>query len=324
VSLRLDEPIRDHLRHDYTPLHVGQTVGEALALVRANPPGGRVIYFYVIDDDGRLRGIVPTRRLLLSPLEAKLDDIMVRRVVTLPESATVLDACEFFTLHKFLAFPVVDREGRLLGLVDIELYTDELTDLAQRTSYDDLFQLVGVRMAEARMGSPLNAFRARFPWLTCNIAGGILAAFLTGWFQDTLDRHLVLALFIPVVLALSESVSIQSVSLALHALHGDTRSDKLLAGLRREGLTGVLLGLGSGLIVGLVAWLWRGQAMVGVSLLASITVAVAAAAALGLLTPFLLHGLRQDPRVAAGPIALVCADLVTLLVYFNIADLLIS
>src|SRR6202022_4091300 len=84
---------------------------------------------------------------------------------------------------------------------------------------DDLFQLIGVHVAQGQQDSPLFAFRTRFPWLGCNLAAGILAAFLSGIYQDELNRVVALAYFIPVVLNLAESVSSQSVSLALHLLH---------------------------------------------------------------------------------------------------------
>ena len=90
-------------------------------------------YFYVVDDDERVQGVVPVRRLLLSPLDKRVEEIMVREVIALPKTATVLDACDFFILHRLLAFPVVDKERRILGIVDVELYTDELIDL-DRTS----------------------------------------------------------------------------------------------------------------------------------------------------------------------------------------------
>lgn len=121
------------MRTDFTPLLVDQTVDEALDWLRQHPPPGRVIYFYVVDNDGRLRGVVPTRRLVLSPPETTLADIMIRKTVALPASATVLDACEFFIQHRLLAFPVVDTEGCLLGLLDIDLYTEELSRLERAT-----------------------------------------------------------------------------------------------------------------------------------------------------------------------------------------------
>ena len=132
ISRHLDDPITRHMRQDYSRLHVKQTVGEALAAIREHPPEGRVIYFYVVDDDQRLHGVVPTRRLLLAPLDTPVSDIMVRETITIGRQATVLDACEFFTLHRLLAFPVVDEERRLLGVVDVELFTTELSGLDRR------------------------------------------------------------------------------------------------------------------------------------------------------------------------------------------------
>ena len=93
---------------------------EALAAIRENPPANRIIYFYVVDEQGRLCGVVPTRRLLLSSLDRRIADIMIRDVIAIPQTATVLEACEMFTLHRLLAFPVVDESRRLLGMIDIE------------------------------------------------------------------------------------------------------------------------------------------------------------------------------------------------------------
>ena len=117
------------------------------------------------DDEGRIQGVVPVRRLLLAPLDKRVAEIMVREVITLPKTATVLDACDFFILHRLLAFPVVDRDRRILGIVDVELYTDELIDLDRSERHNDLFQLIGVHLAEAQQSSAVLAFRRRFPWL---------------------------------------------------------------------------------------------------------------------------------------------------------------
>jgi NhaA family Na+:H+ antiporter len=129
----LSDPVTQRMRTDFTPLLVDQTVDEALDWLRRHPPPGRVLYFYVVDDGGRLRGVVPTRRLVLSPPGTTLADIMIRKTVALPASATILDACEFFIQYRLLAFPVVDQEGRLLGVVDIDLYTEELSRLDRAT-----------------------------------------------------------------------------------------------------------------------------------------------------------------------------------------------
>jgi magnesium transporter len=322
---RLTDPVTACLRQDFARLRLGQTVGEALEDLRAQPPQGRVIYLYVVDDAGVLRGIVPTRRLLLSAPQTPLADIMVRQVVTLPASATVLDACEFFVQHRLLGFPVVDEAGRILGVVDIELYTDELQNLGDARERDDVFQLVGVHLTRGRVASVWPAFRARFPWLGCNLAAGILAAFLSGIYEESLRAAVALAFFIPVVLNLAESVSSQSVSISLQALHGRAPTwASLWRDIRREMLTGFFLGLGSGVVVALTALVWLGAGRVALCLIGGIAGGVAGAAGLGLALPIVLRMLRLEPRVAAGPIALAGADVITILIYLNLARWLIG
>jgi magnesium transporter len=308
------------MRTDFAQLRVNQTVGEALDAVRAAPPSGRVIYFYVVDEQGRLEGVVPTRRLLLNSPDARIAEIMVRKVIALTEEATVLDACEFFTLHRLLAFPVVDARRRMLGVVDIELYTTELADIESSTRADDLFQLIGVHLATARQSSAAAGFRSRFPWLLANVAGGILAALLSGIFQAELKKVLALALFIPLVLALSESVSIQSVSLAIQLLRGrqPTLRD-ILAKVRSEALTGLFLGVASAALVGLAAILWLREFGVVMVLCGGILGGVTSAAAIGMALPNLLRYFEREPHVAAGPVALALADITTLLIYFGLA-----
>jgi len=313
------------MHQDFTRLQLGQSIGEAIDWLRRHPPPGRIIYFYVVDEEGRLCGVVPTRRLLLHAPEKPLGEIMVRKMITLPARATVLEACEFFIQHRLLAFPVVDEQQRIVGVVDLELYTDELGQLGEGSRRDDLFQLVGVHVAGAQQDSPLFAFRHRFPWLGCNLAAGILAAFLSGVFQDELNRVVALAFFIPVVLNLAESVSSQSVSLALQALQGRAPTWKqMLRKLRRELVTGFLLGLGSGAIIALVALVWLRQPRVALCLIGGITGGVAGAAVLGLALPILLRLFHLEPRVAAGPIALAGADILTILLYLNLARWLLG
>ena len=325
AASHLADPVTRHMRADFARLALDQTVGEAIAAARALPPEGRIIYFYVLDAAGRMAGVVPTRRLLLSPDATPIRDVMVTRVVAIPAAATVLDACEFFLLHKLLAFPVVDDERRMLGIVDVDLYTEELADVDRRQDLDDLFQLIGVHFEDAHARSPVAAFRSRFPWLLANIAGGIMAAFLSGLFQAELEKAVALALFVPVVLALAESVAIQSVSIALQRLHGRPPSlGGILRSVRHESLTGMLLGAASGAAVALVALAWLGQRAVAAALLGGITGGVVCAAAIGVAMPNLLRLFAREPQVAAGPVALAATDMVTLVIYFSLARQLLG
>jgi magnesium transporter len=321
----LHDPVSAHLHREFTQLSAGQTVNEALESLRTHPPQGRIIYLYVTDADGKLCGVVPTRRLLLASPAERIADIMVRTVVALPATATVLDACEFFIQHRFLALPVVDGERRILGVVDVELYTNEMTDLDDADARNDLFQSVGITLEKGRGAAPASGFRRRFPWLGCNLAAGIIAAFLSGLFEDVLNRAVALAFFIPVVLNMAESVSSQSVSLALLALHGQRPTWKsLFARLRSELLTGLFLGLAAGTVVGLTALAWRESPRIALCVLGGIAGGVAGAAVLGIAMPTALRLIRLEPRVAAGPVALAGADIITILLYLNLARWLLG
>jgi magnesium transporter len=321
----LNDSVLGYLRRDFSRLLVNQTAGEALNWLRSHPPDGRVVYLYVVDNNDRLCGVVPTRRLILSSPDTPLVDVMVRQVVALPAEATVLEACEFFIQHRLLALPVVDKERRILGLVDVELYTDEVRDMSDASHRDALFQLVGVLQARGQHASLLFAFRQRFPWLGCNLAAGILAAFLSGVYEKELKGVVALAFFIPVVLNLAESVSSQSVSLALHALQAERPTwGSLLQRFGRELLTGFSLGLATGAIVALAALAWLGHGRLALCLIGGISAGVAVAAAFGLAIPFVLRLLHLEPRVAAGPVSLAVADVVTILAYFNLARWLLG
>src|SRR5437879_5108163 len=140
----LEESILRHLRTDFALLEQDQTVQEALETIRQRGIGERIIYFYVADRERRLVGVLPTRRLLTSASERRLAEIMVTRVVAIPTTATLLEACELFAMHKFFAFPVVDAQRRIVGMVDVSLFTEEVLDLAEGEQPDDLFEAIGV------------------------------------------------------------------------------------------------------------------------------------------------------------------------------------
>ena len=319
-----DDLVVNHMRTDMPRLLVEQTVGEALEAIREKPPASRIIYFYVVDQENRLKGVVPTRRLLLNPASRPIQEIMVADVLTIADTATVLEACEFFIFHRLLAFPIVDAQSHLMGVVDVELYTEELSDIERREGNDELFQLIGVHLDAVKQTSPVVAFSSRFPWLIANIAGGLMAAFLSGAFKAELEKAVALALFIPVVLALAESVSIQSVSLALRVLGGRQPTlEEIFRKFRLEATTGAFLGIASGISVATVALLWLGQWRVALCLLGGIAGSVTCASAIGMMMPNLIRLCNREPQVAAGPVALATTDMVTLLIYFLLARLLI-
>lgn len=321
----LNDPVTNHVQPRVTTVRHDQTVGEALTTLRGQELGEKIVYFYVVDAENRLVGVVPVRRLLMSPVDVPIKEIMVTSVVTAPSTATVLEASELLLKHRFLAIPVVDRHGKLQGVVGLSSFTDELSGLARQHEVDNAFQLIGVHVSLGRNVSRWSSFKDRFPWLLNNIGAGILCAVIVSRYESLLSLAAVLAFFIPVVLAISESVSMQSMSLTLQTFPSRKYSWRLLTrALRREIITALWLGAACAVVVGLVAYAWRGHALTSISIAVAIALSVLTACLLGVIIPGTVRRLRLDPRVASGPIVLALADVATLLIFFRLASKLLG
>jgi magnesium transporter len=322
----LAEPVVRHARADWVAFRPGQSAASAIESLRnASRLPEKIVYFYVTDDEGRLRGVVPTRRLLSAPASAPISSLMVADVVSLSSDDTVEAAAEAFLRHRFLALPVVDASGRIVGVADIGLFAEEMAALVERDTRQDVFQLIGVHLEEARASGPWGDFRRRFPWLLCNVAGGLLCAWVAARHEALIEGAVFLALFVPIVLALAESVSIQAMTLTLQALHaragGAGRS--LVRAVGRELGAALLLGMACGTTVGALVWAWGGAVAPALTVGLGIALSMVSACLLGALLPRAVRALRLDPRIAAGPIVLATADVATLLLYFTVAGRLL-
>jgi magnesium transporter len=328
-----DSSVVEHARKDFPLLDASMSVAEALDRIRLEGVGERVIYFFAVDAEERLVGVLPTRRLLTAPLETRLEEIMVRRVVAIPASATVLEACEFFVLYKFFAFPVVDSARRVIGVIDVSLFAEEMLEMGEREEErrtvaqvaDDVFEALGFRLSQVRGASPWRVFRYRFPWLLATVGAGTACALLAGVFETTLAGSLVIAFFLTMVLGLNESVSMQSMTLTIQALRANTLTRPwFLHNLRREMATAILLGLSCGILVCAIVWVWRQDPKGALVIGGSIAVSLVTACLFGFSVPSLLHGLKLDPKIAAGPVTLAVTDFCALAFYFSLAWLVLG
>ena len=322
-----NDPIARHCRVDQPLLKADMTVEQALGAIRQQGLGERIIYFYVVDEQDRLAGVLPTRRLLTAPPRTTLGELMVRRVIAIPATATVLDACEFFVLYKFFAFPVVDADRHVIGVVDVGLFTAEMLEERDENiaaQADEIFEALGFRLSHLRGASAWRVFRHRFPWLLATIFGGTLCALLAGAFEATIASSVVIAFFLTMVLGLNESVSMQTMTVTIQALRSQTvTSSWFKVAFLRELRSAVLLGLGCGALVVMIVLLWRKEMTAALAIGGSIGLSLVTACLFGLSIPSLLHSLKLDPKIAAGPVTLAVTDFVALAFYFGIASLVL-
>ncbi len=324
LQTNFQRPVTDFLRADIARIDADLTVEQALAEIRTRGLGVGIVYFYVTDATGKLLGVLPTRRLLTEALERPVREVMVPRVVAVPATATLLDACEFFVLYKFYALPVVDADRRILGVVDVGIFTEEVLNMEESSGDSDIFQTLGFHVEELRHASAGKAFRFRFPWLLATVASGTLCAVLTGAFAETLEQRIALAFFMTLVLGLGESVGAQSMAVTLQSLHSVRPSGAwLLGAIRKELLTATLLGLACAAVVTAIVATWQREFLTAVAIGLSLVGVMITASLLGLIVPSVLRMLKLDPKIASGPLTLGAVDLCTLTWYFGTAALVL-
>jgi len=222
------------------------------------------------------------------------------------------------TEKRLLATPVVDEQNRLSGIVDLSMVTQTLFDLERKEASDEIFQIAGLHLEHAYNGTSGWVLRNRFPWLLMNVASGLIAALISGWFDETLKDVVAVAFFVPLVLTLAESVAMQTVTISLQSLH---LASKLSSGrgLATEIRAGLLLGGLCAAIVAATGYGWLGLPR----LAAVVAIAIIAAGAIGTLfgysIPRLVRRLHLDPKIASGPAVLALTDIAAIASYLTLA-----
>lgn len=300
-------------------------VCQALDYIRDNESKPRILYFYTVDNQYHLTGVISTRTLLTANLEQKLSEIANQRVRSISEDAELSDILTDFVVHKYLAMPVVDVDRKLVGIVDVSSFTENVSDILERDSADEIFETIGFRLSQIKGASIFGSFRYRFPWLIASIAGGLLSALMTSRFEHVLAVALVLSFFLTLVLGLGESVSMQSMTVTIQALRAKKPSLKWFAReFAKELGTALLLGLACGIVVGAVVLVWQKDLLAALVIGASLILTLITANLVGLLIPTILHALNLDPKIASGPLALTISDLFTISIYFGMAGLILA
>lgn len=317
----INDKIADFIKYNYTRLYEDQTVGQALEWLRSHKPEGKIVYFYITDRQEKLLGVIPVRLIISGEPDRPLRSIMIDKVITLRPDNTVLEASELFLEHRLLALPVVDKDNRLIGVIDITMFTDEIDAYVRQKEVNNAFQLIGVHVALGKKITPMASFFDRFPWLVCNIVSGMICAFIASRHELLISELTILAVFITVVLALAESISMQSMTVTVQTFGHHTFSlGQVMLALRKELSASLLLALGSGLIVGGVAYIWRSNWQHSFTIGSAIFLAMITACVIGVLIPSIVRGLKIDPRISSGPVVLAITDVLTLTYYFGLAE----
>lgn len=302
--------------------YIDQTIEEVMRFLHQTNIGDKIFYFYVLDRRGQLKGIVSTRSLVINQPHSPIGTVMDSNFAFLNAEQTLKEGMHLIEKHRLLAIPVVDDRFRFLGVIDVEIYFDDTIKKINGLVRKDIFQFIGLKIEEGKIGTAWKGYRLRMPWLLCNVASGLVCAIIARVFEVVLAKLLVLAMFIPLVLTLCESVSMQAMTQSMAILRAPTL---LWSIIRRriwlEVKTVLFLSITCALIVGGLSWFWGEGWVPAYTIGTALIIAITVSSIVGLLMPLTLRMCKLDPKLAAGPVILMIVDVAGTAIYFSMAYL---
>jgi len=307
------------MAHEVEHLPGSYTVAQAIAdLVRFGEDIEEIFQIFITDSNERLVGAIPIQRLLVSSPASRLSQISddVEVVVQVHEDKERV--ADMFRRKDIVSAPVVDTDGKLLGRITI----DDVLDVVDEEASEDLYKMVGIEVEEEDAG--VHDIRRRIPWLLISFGGELLSGFVLKNFSATLRQVILLASFIPLIMALGGNVGMQSAAVMIRRIAlsrwGHSHHRKAIM---KEIVAGVLLGLITGTLLFVVGITW-GEMRVGIIAAVAIFIAMSISSIVGSILPVALSRFGTDPALATGPFITTFNDVIGLSIYLGIATILLT
>jgi magnesium transporter len=302
------------------------SVGEAIERVREIAKRAFVTYGFVVERDARLQGVITMRDLLLSDRSARVDEVMLKDVFFLRPSMELMEAMKLVLNRHFPVYPVCDEEGKLVGQIRGQsMFEEQAFEISAQAG-----RMVGVDKEE-RLATPWpRSLKFRHPWLQLNLLTAFLAAAVVGIFQETIDRLVILAMFLPVLAGQSGNTGCQALAVALRGLTlGELAPGKERALVLKEGLLGLmngsLVGVSAGVGMYVVATMQKrpdALLLAGIVFVAMIGACIISGIS-GAVIPLTLRRLGADPATASSIFLTTATDVVSMGLLLSLATLLV-
>ena len=267
------------------------TVKAAAAYLR-KAPRQSLFYLYVTDSDGKLAGVLNMRELLLAPPQDKIESLVHREILSVPETMTREEVITLIRRHRFLALPVVDSDGRLVGVIK----HDEALRAGQLEAFEDLQKMVGAGGDERALSPVSTVVKRRLPWLYVNLLTAFLAAAVVGAFEGTIQKVTALAVLLPIVSGQGGNTGAQALAVVMRGL---ALREIISGAAKRVIVKEVLAGLFNGIAVAVgtagAVWIWSKNYGLALVIFLSMIVNMVAAGLSGATIPLILKALNRDP-----------------------------
>jgi magnesium transporter len=308
---------------DYATLLPTLTAPQALDALRRQATDVETVYYaYVVDDTHRLLGVVSLKDILLARSRQTVAEILEPDPVVVAVDAEQEEAATLIARYDLLAIPVVDAEGRLVGIVT----QDDAMDIAEEEATEDILKAstVGEFEGDVREAGIFALWKARIVWLVLLVFGNIFSGAGIAAFEDTISANLALLFFLPLLIASGGNAGAQSATLMVRALAtGDVRTGDWAKMFGREVLIALALGVTMAFAVSWIG-VWRGGPEIALVVALAMIVIVLIGALIGVSLPFLFARFDRDPAAASGPLVTSITDVLGVLAYFGIAAALLT
>lgn len=309
---------------EYVSLPENLTVAQALEQLRSLASTTEIIYYlYIVDASRHLMGIVSLRDLLTAQPTQMLDEIMTRNLVFVETDTDREEVARIIQHYDFLAVPVVDREQHLVGIITI----DDVMDVIEAEATEDIYTLGGVESKGDNyfQTNLLTIARKRVVWLFVLLIANTATSTVIQNQEDVLEQVVALAAFIPLLIDAGGNVGAQSSTVVIRGLNTEEVSiDKALQIIRKETITGILLGAILGIAVTVWAYLLQGNLAVAVSVGVSLVAIAILASISGSALPFLFRLLNLDPALMSAPFITSIVDVIGVFIYLSFARLILQ
>ena len=275
-----------------------------------------IYYVYVIDDEERLKGVLPLKKLITSPSASKIKYVMKTEPISVKDNDPIEEVAEKIEKYDLVALPVVDSIGRLVGRITIDDVIDEIREQHERD-----YQLAsGISQDIEASDKVYMQTAARLPWLLIGMAGGLANSILLGGFDSLFAANPKMALFIPLT---GGNVGIQSSAIVVQGLANNSlKQAKLWSLIAKEVVVALINASIISLVVFLFNYFFLGDVLVMSAVSISLFSVVLFASIFGTMVPMLLDRLKIDPAIATGPFITITNDLIGMMIYMLVATLL--
>lgn len=278
-----------------------------------------IYYVYVIDDEERLKGVLPLKKLITSPSASKIKYVMKEEPISVKDNDPIEEVAEKIEKYDLVALPVVDSIGRLLGRITIDDVLDEIREQHERD-----YQLAsGISQDIEASDKVYMQTAARLPWLLIGMVGGLTNSILLGGFDSLFASNPKMALFIPLIGGTGGNVGIQSSAIVVQGLANNSlKQAKLWSLVVKEFIVALINASIISLVVFLFNYFFLGDVLVMSAVSISLFSVVLFASIFGTLVPMMLDRLKIDPAIATGPFITITNDLIGMMIYMLVATAL--